>query len=759
MQLCCLGPTGPFPSPEDPPPGTGSSLPLRAYASKAPSIHQVLQTLAAGAVCGFIGVVLALSLGNLLFFGEMRDFVPVALGMSLFTTMVVGAIAALTSPIRGVVSIAEEIPVVAIAGPAAAITATMIDHLPREDIAVTIVVAAMLSTIATGVALLLLGYFRLGRTIRYIPFPVIAGFLAGTGWLIMMGGLSVMIGDAVSPGSIGLLLDPTTALKCALGVGFAGLIAVLVARSPSPLAFPIAIFAALVLFNLAVAVLDIPTALLRVDGWVMPMLAGAALWPPIIPADLASVEWGAILPTAVMLPGIIVVSVMAIMMNASGIELATRRDVDLDRELLSVGLQNVVAGSGGGIPGYPAVSLSVLADRFGAGNRGVGIVAAALAGCVLFLGKAVLDLVPTPLLGSVLVWIGATVTYEWLVQTARRLTALEYIVVVLIFLVIVFVSLGVGILVGLVAAVVLFVVEYGRIDSVRQILGGQDYQSTFEASGERRDTLRRFGTAIMIVQLQGFIFFGSSDRLRKRLEDRVMEELRTLIIDFRRVTGVDSSAVVSFVRLSQLAERQGLVLLLAGMSKAVERAMLRGGLSPGGHVRVETDINQGLVWSENRLLAAVAPALDAERPRSLKEIAFGVVNDEALAETLGRYFEPVSLLVGDHLIEDGTPSDEMYFVESGRGAVSIKGPGGSPVRIATVGPGAIVGEVAFYLGSPRNASILIESPMTAWRFSRASLARLKAEIPALGLRFHEGLAAMMAARITTTNRLVGFLSE
>src|SRR5690606_22305407 len=108
----------------------------------------------------------------------------------------------------GVVSIAEEIPVVAIAGPAAAIMASMIDRAPREAIADTIVVAAMLATVATGIVLLFLGWFRLGRLIRYVPFPVIAGFLAGTGWLIMMGGLGVMVGDAVSLDTAGLLLDP-----------------------------------------------------------------------------------------------------------------------------------------------------------------------------------------------------------------------------------------------------------------------------------------------------------------------------------------------------------------------------------------------------------------------------------------------------------------------------------------------------------------------------------------------------------------------
>ena len=203
MQFFGLVPREPCHSPEVPPPRTGFSLSVLAHTSKAPGIHQVLQTLGVGIVCGFIAVVLALSLGNLLFFGEMRDFVPVALGMSLFTTMIVGVIASLTSPIKGVVSIAEEIPIVAIAGPAAAITASMIDHAPREDIAITIVVAAMLATIATGAALLFLGYFQLGRLIRYVPFPVIAGFLAGTGWLIVLGGLGVMIGDVVFPVRLG----------------------------------------------------------------------------------------------------------------------------------------------------------------------------------------------------------------------------------------------------------------------------------------------------------------------------------------------------------------------------------------------------------------------------------------------------------------------------------------------------------------------------------------------------------------------------
>ena len=121
-----------------------------------------------------------------------------------------------------------------------------------------------------------------------------------------------------------------------------------------------------------------------------------------------------------------------------------------------------------------------------------------------------------------------------------------------------FVSFAYGILLGLVAATILFLVEYGRVDSVRFTLTGKDYQSTFDVSDERQEALRKFGDAILIIQLQGFIFFGTADRLRKTIESRISGSrddapVRFLLIDFQRVTGIDSSTVLSFTRLDQFA--------------------------------------------------------------------------------------------------------------------------------------------------------------------------------------------------------------
>ena len=246
----------------------------------------------------------------------------------------------------------------------------------------------------------------------------------------------------------------------------------------------------------------------------MALPAGGTLWPPIAVGDLAAVDWSHVLAGVTAFPALIIVTVMALLMNATGIELATGTDVDLDRELRSVGLQNLLSGAGGGLPGFTGLSLTLLAVRLGAANRMVGVLVAVVVAAALFLGRFVLGLVPTPLLGSLLVWVGGSLIGQWLILSPRRVALREYLVILIIFAVIVGGSFPLGILAGLLAAVVLFVLEYGRLDTVRHVMRGSQYQSNAAGSKDRRETLRRHGDAILFVSLQGYLFFGTAERLR-----------------------------------------------------------------------------------------------------------------------------------------------------------------------------------------------------------------------------------------------------
>ncbi|HVZ13211.1 MAG TPA: cyclic nucleotide-binding domain-containing protein, partial [Bauldia sp.] len=190
-------------------------------------------------------------------------------------------------------------------------------------------------------------------------------------------------------------------------------------------------------------------------------------------------------------------------------------------------------------------------------------------------------------------------------------------------------------------------------------------------------------------------------------------------------------------------------------------SMLRGGLEvdEGAPIRFFPDFDAGLKLCEDELLAHAAPGSVANALRPLGERLTGILGDEKLAATVAAYCERMEVAAGERLIEQGTPSADIFFIEAGHAAVAIVSPGHAPIRLATIGPGAIVGEVAFYLGEERSASVIAEQDLIAWRLSRTSMDRLQAEMPETGLRFHQGIAAMLARRLTRTNRLVRLLAD
>ncbi len=629
----------------------------------------------------------------------------------------------------------------------------------------TVVVAVALATIAIGITAAILGGLRLGRFIRFVPFPVIGGFLAGSGYLILMGGLGVVAGQSLSWTSLAALGDPAVLLRFAAALGFLVPLALLQLRLPTSLALPAVALAVIVVFNLVVLAAGLDDDALRAGNWLISLPEGTALWPPIHPADIGLVRWSEIAAQLVNLPTVVILTVIAVLMNATGIELDTRRDVDLDRELRSVGLQNLLGGIGGGMPGFPSISLTMLANRLRAPNVIVGLIASAFCVAALLFGNIVLSIVPTPLLGGLLIWIGLSLLIEWLVRAQSRLTRWEYLVVLLIFLVIVLVSFAAGILVGLIAAAILFVVEYGQVEIVRHVMTGRDYQSSNDTSENRREVLRSEGAAILIVRLQGFLFFGTADRLRKRIQQRIEHHeglpIRYLVVDFQRVSGLDSSTALSFTRLAQMTGPDGFVLVLCGMSDAVRSAITRGGLEngDGARIHVESDLDHGLEWSENQLLSEVAPQIVGGASVPVIDLLFEIVKDRPLAEALLPFLERIDIEPGTKLIEQGTPSDDIYFVERGRAAVELESRDHAPVRVATIGRGSIVGEMAFYLRKPRTASVVAEAPLVAWRFSGENLERLRHSSPEAVIAFHRGMAGMLADRLISTNQLVRLLAD
>ena len=205
--------------------------------------------------------------------------------------------------------------------------------------------------------------------------------------------------------------------------------------------------------------------------------------------------------------------------------------------------------------------------------------------------------------------------------------------------------------------------------------------------------------------------------------------LRFLLVDLRRVTGVDASAVMSFVKVTHLAEANGFELVFAGASDPVREQLARGGVvASEGIVRFEPDLDRGLQRCEDGLLAGVTE---------------GAVEGDALAGMppgLRTYLERVSLPEGTVLIRQDEPPDDVFVLESGRLSVEMVTPEGTRMRLRTVRPGVVVGEIAMYTGVPRTADVVAETPSVVLRLSRASIEQMEAAEPELAAALHRWLA-------------------
>ncbi len=118
--------------------------------------------------------------------------------------------------------------------------------------------------------------------------------------------------------------------------------------------------------------------MLSAQGWLMGPFTNDQLLRSMSAADVWLIDWGLIRASAISLASVMLISLAALLLNISGIELAVGKDIDLNRELRTVGLGNVLAGSLGGAVTYPSISTTTLNHKISGGSRLVPLVAAGI---------------------------------------------------------------------------------------------------------------------------------------------------------------------------------------------------------------------------------------------------------------------------------------------------------------------------------------------------------------------------------------------
>ena len=705
--------------------------------------ERVLHSLIAGVVIGMVEVVLAISFAALVFGGYLAAFLADGIGLYLGAAALTLALLAWRAGARGVVGSVQDAAAAVLAVVAATTALDAFGSVTRGFL--TVVAATMVMTLLTGIVFLVIGTFRLGNLVRFVPYPVVGGFLAGTGWLLLKGGVGVAAGLLVYVRTLSELITSYYWPRWIPAVAFGVFMLMMTRVVKRPLVIPAVIVIGLVLFAIGVVVTGQSIDIARGSGWMLGPFTSAKLWQPWTFRAVTGADWSAVIGQSRGILTAVFVAVIACLFNVSGTELILHTDLDTNRELRDAGILNVISGAFGGIPGYHALSLTALAQQMDVNARTAGLVAALVPlGAVVF-GAGVVEMIPRMIVGGVLVFVGLGFLVEWVFDRRRTLPVGEYLILLAILLTIATQGLLPGVTVGLLLAVVLFAINYGRTELVHEVEFGATYHSNVDRPPDEREALRTLGERVQILRVSGFVFFGTASRLLERIRKRAEGgSLRFLVVDLRRVTGMDSSAVVSFRKVVQLAQSSELELVLTGATDPVMAQLRRGGVvATDGAVWFEPDLDRGLQRCEDGLLEGAGPTVAADR--STETLA-------GMPSGLSVYLERVSLPAGTLLIRQDEPPEDVFVLESGRLQVEMLTPEGTRMRLRTIRPGVVVGEIAMYTGVPRTADVVAETPSVVLRLSRASIEQMEATEPELAAALHRWLARTLSERLNDTLR-------
>jgi SulP family sulfate permease len=702
-----------------------------------------IASLSAGLVTGIIGVIRAISYASLIFSGTLALHLPTGLGMTVFSTGLTLGVVALTSGLPGMIATPLAAPTTILALMAADI-ATELAGGDAEVTLVTVLAAIALSALLTGSMLLVLGLLRQGDRIRFVPYPVVGGFMAGTGWLLTKGFVQITTGRSLDASLLQDLAQPEVLWGWLPGVGFAIALLFATRRWQQFWVMPATLLGCTASFFGALQLADISLDQARAAGWLLgPFPDGSQLWQPLTVGAIAQIQWSAIAHQADSLVTVMFVTLLSLLLSNSSIELIVGRDLNLNREMKAVGLANLLSGFGSGMGGTQALPSTLLVNDLAANYRLTGLIAVLPSMAVLALGSAFLAYLPKAVLGGLILYLGLSLLWQWLYQAYFKLPLSDYLTVLITIVLIDWVGFLPGIAAGFIMTVVLFMYRYSQVDVAKQVFSGETGRSnTLSRTPEQAALLAQQGNQIYALELQGFLFFGTANYLLNKVRDRLTQSaislesspaavpLRYVVIDFRQVTGLDSSAVLTFNKILKLAHQEHFTLLLTNLLPDCAAALERGkGLDfESDRCQVFPDLDRGLAWCEHQLLAQ-ANLSDSTQVSLSSLLEQQFLTSEQVPRFLS-YLEAQTVPARQSLYADAQPA-HLYFIESGQVDVLLELEDGRTKRLQTCASGQLLGEMRFYNKVPLSTAVITKTPCHLFALTQTAYHQMQATDPDL----------------------------
>ena len=630
---------------------------------------------------------------------------------------------------------------------------------------IPLVLAVAFSVILLGGALqAVFGIVRLGSLIKFAPQPVMAGFQNAAALLLFLVQLGNICGfDQTVPfmkvPALWASIKPLSVLLAAITFAAMWNAGKFAPKVP-PILVGIAVGCALYYLGQLVGLGDHLGPVIA-NGDRAPM--GPTVFPYLM--DLKrSGDLLALTPTIVggALALAIIASIDALLCTklvmAPG---ETRRDGD--RVLRQLGIANVAAGCFGGITGGINIGASIANRTFGARSPLSVLINAAVLLVVSVFFFRWLGGFPRAVLSAVIMVIAVQHFDLWSLRLMSRVrgaprsvrisTAVDLLVVIVVAIVSIMLNIVLAVFVGVAIAAMLFVFHMSR-SVVRRSYRCDASRSRKSRTAPERDFLERAGGAILVMELQGALFFGTGETLSSAIDAAVGQGTGWVILDLRRLTEVDSTGAHVLVELKADLARRGVKLWLAAAERtiAMQRMEEFGALTSFGRGERFPDIDRAMAQAEDELLrieghmGAAAMELD--------DVGLFVGFARQDLQAIRSFMTRKAYDRGAVVFREGDPGDEVLVVTQGSASAYLHLPDGANIRLATFSPGTVFGELAILDRQARSATVIADEDLVCYALTTSDYAELADKQPSIAIRLIAAIGRELSGRLRSANRTI-----
>lgn len=682
------------------------------------------------------------------FWGLFADDVATGALAGLIGAFALSLMSGLMRGTRGMVSAPTGPTLVLLGG--AAIT------LNNQGLSQEALLASMMVIIfLTGFFQILIALSNSGKIIKYIPFPVVAGFMTGSALLMIMSQH-----DALFAGEVSSLwqdeywLPTTTAL-----ITFAAMhyIPKKIKAIPGPIAGIIIGTASFYLLNLL-----LPQTFN--GSWLVGELPSLSSIQPSWRLNFDGIPWDLILIASLSLAVLATVDTLLTSVVADTI---TNSRHNAKRELLGQGMGQILASLLGGLGGAGTTGATLVAIKSG-GYRWVAFTASLTFLALLFFVAPFVAYLPISVLAGIIIYVAlmSMIERDILAWLKARQTRVDAITAITVTIVTVTFDLMIAVGVGIILAAIQFIRNQMLTSLVHERVTVTKRTSLRRRNEKESQLLADHGDRIVLYKLQGDLFFGSADQLYEVMKDDLTRPV-WLILDMGRVDQVDLTALRMLQHMSRLLSQHGGKLIFSrvykvrGISKKVTSALRK--VSPrynNNEIKSFIDTDEALEYAEDALLTKLGEA-SVEKDVGIthdKVSLFSKLTPEQHKKVM-KYFHSKTMQKGEMLFQRGDIGDQIYLVMRGEVDALLPYGKGFYRRVAAFGPGTFLGEVSFLEKGKRTTDARVAREADLLYIDHESFSKLRHEDPEVAIEMLKALGKSLSRHLTFADKQLRRLSE